>query len=122
MAYIEIYRRLSPFLALAVLPLLILLMVQKGETRHWHKQSGQFEQLYHDEQAAHQLTELNYRRAAEQARLADKANVDRVVAEQTHISKEQSLLPKHYAPDARATLGASRRCRPTTYRRAKSSA
>ena len=32
--------------------LAVLLVIQKGETRHWKKQSDQFEQLYRSEQAA----------------------------------------------------------------------
>ena len=35
-----------------VLCLAILLLVEKGETRHWKKQSSQFEQLYRGEQSA----------------------------------------------------------------------
>ena len=30
----------------------LLLLIQKAETHHWKKQSGQFEQLYHADQAA----------------------------------------------------------------------
>lgn len=87
-AFLEVYRRLSPLLALALIPLAFLLVVQKGETRHWHKLSDNFEKLYHGEQIAHQQTEINYRRAAEQARQADKANLDRVVAEQKAINQK----------------------------------
>jgi hypothetical protein len=48
-------RLLSPqgIAGLAVsLALAILLVLQKAETRHWRKQSGQFGQLYRGEQAA----------------------------------------------------------------------
>jgi hypothetical protein len=31
----------------------LMLAIQKGETRHWKKQSGQYETLYHGEQVAH---------------------------------------------------------------------
>ena len=59
----------------------LLLIIQKGETRHWKKQSGQFEQLYHAGEAALAGTVANYRAAAEAARAADEANLARVGAE-----------------------------------------
>lgn len=60
------------------LALSIMLLVQKGETRHWKKQSAGFEQLYHQDQAAFATTVANYRTAAVEARTADQANVQRV--------------------------------------------
>jgi hypothetical protein len=72
------------------LVLSILLVVQKGETRHWKKQSAGFEQLYHQEQAAFATTVANYRAAAAQARAADQANAARAAAEQAQISREKS--------------------------------
>jgi hypothetical protein len=69
------------------LALAILLVVQKGETRHWRKQSAGFEQLYSHEQAAFAGTVANTRASAEQARAADKANADRVAAEQLTINE-----------------------------------
>lgn len=69
------------------LALLGLLLLQKGETRHWRKQSGQFEQLYRGEQAALVGTVTNYRTAAEAARRADRAAAERVAAEQRAISE-----------------------------------
>jgi hypothetical protein len=68
----------------------IMLVVQKGETRHWKKQSAGFEQLYHQEQAAFATTVANYRAAAAQARAADQANAARAAAEQAKISREKS--------------------------------
>jgi signal transduction histidine kinase len=68
----------------------ILLVIQKGETHHWRKQSGQYEQLYQDEQAALAGTVANYRAAADAARSADRAAAERVAAEQTKISQEKS--------------------------------
>ena len=68
----------------------ILLLVQKGETRHWRKESGQFEQLYGQQQAALATTIANYRAAAAQAEAADKANAGRVAAEQRAISERTS--------------------------------
>jgi hypothetical protein len=68
----------------------ILLLVQKGETRHWRKESGRFEQLYGQQQAALATTVANYRAAAAQAEAADKANAGRVAAEQRAISERTS--------------------------------
>jgi hypothetical protein len=72
------------------LALAILLVIQKGETRHWRKESGQYALLYQSEQAALAGTVANYRAAAEAARAADRANAERVAAEQTKISQEKS--------------------------------
>jgi hypothetical protein len=69
----------------ASLCLSVLLLVQKGETSHWKKQSRQFEQLYHAEQAAFVTTVSNYRAAADAARAADQAGTQRVAAEQRAI-------------------------------------
>jgi hypothetical protein len=68
----------------------ILLVAQKGETRHWHKQSSQFEQLYSQEHAALSETVANYRSAAQQALAADKANAERVAAAQRSINERTS--------------------------------
>jgi signal transduction histidine kinase len=65
----------------------ILLLLQKGETRHWRKQSVQFEQLYRAEQAAFSATVANYRAAAATARAAEAANAARVAAEQRTINE-----------------------------------
>src|ERR1700760_1072052 len=65
----------------------ILLLVQKAETSHWKKQSANFEQLYHQDQAAFATTVANYRAAAGQALAADQANVDRVAADQRTINE-----------------------------------
>lgn len=69
------------------LALVSLLLFQKAETRHWRKQSGQFEQLYRGEQAASAQTVANYRAAAEAARAADLAAAGRVRAEQHAINE-----------------------------------
>lgn len=74
----------------ASLCLALLLALQKGETRHWKKQSGQYEQMYRDAQSAFAGTVADYRAAAEQARLADRANADRVKAEQAAINERIS--------------------------------
>ncbi|MEO8454603.1 MAG: hypothetical protein ABI454_05540 [Sphingomicrobium sp.] len=72
------------------LALAILLVIQKGETRHWRKESGRHEELYRDSEAALAGTIANYRAAAEQARAADQANADRVHAQQAKINEERS--------------------------------
>jgi hypothetical protein len=96
----------------AALALLGLLLVQKAETRHWRKQSGQYEQLYQGERAAHQTTELNYRRAADRARAEDEANVERVATEQRTISERTSHDYETRLADARArAAGAAQRLR-----------
>jgi hypothetical protein len=86
----------------AALALAILLVIQKGETRHWHKASDQYEQLYRGEQAAFAGTVANYRAAAETARAADAANARRVKAQQDKINKEQSDEFEARIADARA--------------------
>jgi hypothetical protein len=70
--------------------LALLLVLQKGETRHWKKESGRYEQLYADEHAAFAGTVANYRAAAEAARASDAANAQRVSAEQQSISQRSS--------------------------------
>ena len=71
----------------AGITLSILLLVQKGETAHWKKQSAGFEQLYRQEQSAFATTVSNTRAAAAQARAADQENAARVAAEQASINR-----------------------------------
>src|SRR5437868_6447805 len=71
----------------ASLALLAMLLVQKSETRHWRKQSAQYEQLYRDDQAAFARSVANYRAAADAARAADLAAAERVRGEQQAISE-----------------------------------
>jgi hypothetical protein len=68
----------------------LMLIVQRGETRHWKKENAHFEQLYGDEQAALAGTVANYRAAAEQARASDAANAKRAAAQQRAISERTS--------------------------------
>ena len=70
--------------------LALLLVIQKGETSHWKRQSGHFEQLYGQQQTALATTVANYRTAAEQARAADQANGQRVAAVQRSINERTS--------------------------------
>lgn len=69
------------------LALAILLVIQKGETRHWKKQSEGFEQLYRQSETAFAETAANVRAAADVARAADRANAERVAAAQTAINE-----------------------------------
>ena len=86
----------------ASLLLLGLFVVKAGEARHWHKQSGRFEQLYLGEQSARAQTVANYRAAAETARAADQANVARVAAAQRTISERTTHEFETRLADARA--------------------
>jgi len=67
--------------------LAILLIIAKGETRHWKKASAEFELLYHREQAAFAGTIANYRAAADQARATDRAAAEQVADEQRAINE-----------------------------------
>ena len=86
----------------ASLLLLGLFVVKAGEARHWHKQSGRFEQLYLGEQSARAQTVANYRAAAETARLSDQANAGRVAAAQRNISERTTHDYEARLADARA--------------------
>lgn len=82
--------------------LLGLFAVKAGEARHWHKQSGRFEQLYLGEQSARVATIANYRAAAETARRDDLANAARVAAAQRNISERTTHDFETRLADARA--------------------
>jgi hypothetical protein len=84
-----------------------LLVIQKGETRHWKRQSGQFEQLYRTEQAALAGTVANYKAAAEAARAADRAAAQRVAAEQRAINERTAYDFETRLADARARAAAA---------------
>ena len=70
--------------------LALLLFAAKIDVRHWKKQSERFEQLYRAEARAHAETVANYRVAAERARAADRANAERVAAQQGEINERTS--------------------------------
>jgi len=74
----------------AALCLALLLVIQKGETRHWHKQSDRFERLQAGEAAARAQTVANYRAAAAEAEAADRANAARVAGQQSTINERSS--------------------------------
>jgi len=85
----------------ASLVLGLMLVVEKGETRHWKRESARFEQLYGGERAALAGTVANYRAAADAARAVDRANLARVAAEQRTINERT-------ANDYEARLAAAR--------------
>jgi hypothetical protein len=89
--------------------LALLLMIQKGDTRHWRKQSEQFEQLYRGEQASFAGTVANYRAAVEAARAADKAAAERVRDEQAAINERSTNDLQTRLADARANAERLRR-------------
>jgi hypothetical protein len=93
----------------ASLGLLGLLLIQKGETRHWRKQSTGFETLYRGEEQAHARTVAEYRVAAEAARRADAVNRDRVVAAQADINERTIHAYEARISDARARVDRLRR-------------
>ena len=100
-----IFRLLGPqgIAGVAVaLCLTLLLVIQKGETRHWRKQSGQYEQLYRENRAAFAGTVANYRAAAQAARAADLAAAERVRSEQRAINQRSNNALETRLADARA--------------------
>jgi len=97
------FLNLQGMLGIAASLLLLGLFVTKAvEARHWHKQSGRFEQLYLGEQSARAQTVANYRAAAETARAADLANAGRVAAAQRIISERTTNDLETRLADARA--------------------
>lgn len=94
--------------------LALLLLIQKAETRHWKKQSGQFEQLYHSGQTAFAQTIAGYRSAADAARAADRAAADRVRSEQAAINERTAHDYETRLAAARARAGELRRDTPTS--------
>lgn len=82
-----------------------MLAAAKMDARHWKKQSGQFEQLYHAEQAAFAKTVADYRAAAAAARAADRAAAERVRAEQAAVNKEREDAFEKRIAAARARAG-----------------
>lgn len=85
----------------ATLLLAGLLVAQRIDANRWHKQSDGFEGSLHAEQAALAQTEANYRAAADTARAEDKANAERVAAQQSTINQETSDDYEKRLSDAR---------------------
>ncbi|MEO7278121.1 MAG: hypothetical protein ABIW33_08875 [Sphingomicrobium sp.] len=67
--------------------LAVLLLLAKGDARHFRKQAGQFEQLYRAEQLAFATMVAAARSAADEARKDDAANGVRVRAQQSAINQ-----------------------------------
>ena len=67
--------------------LLALLVAQRLDGQHWHRESARFEKLYADEQLAFARTTAAYREAADTARAQDRANAARVTARQQMINE-----------------------------------
>ena len=93
----------------ASLCLALLLIIQKGETRHWRKQSDEYRQLYLESEAAFAATVANYRAAAERARASDRANAERIIAEQRTINERTENEFEARLADARAVADLLRR-------------
>jgi hypothetical protein len=87
---------------IAGIGLLGLLIVQHVDALHWHSESHRFAKLYADEQLAFAQTTVAYREAADQARADDKANAERVAAQQSTINQESSNDYEKRVADARA--------------------
>jgi hypothetical protein len=79
-----------------------LLLNQKGDTRHWKKESAKYQQLYRDEQSAFAATVANYRDASDAARAANLAAAQRVAAEQKAINQRSENELESRLADARA--------------------
>jgi len=82
--------------------LALLLVLQKGETRHWKTQSGKFEKLYGGEQSAFAVTVANYRAAADAARAADLEAARRAADAQLAINQRSENALESRIADARA--------------------
>ena len=93
----------------ATICLAFLLLLQRAETHHWKKQSGQFEQLYFADQAAFAQTIAGYRAAADAARAADRAAGERARAEQAAINERTANDYESRLAAARARAGELRR-------------
>ncbi len=100
-------------LALAA-ALALLLAIQAGETRHWRRQSGHYEELYRSGEAALAGTVANFRAAAERARAADQAAASRTVAAQSAINERTADAFQTRLAAARARADQLRRQGPST--------
>lgn len=87
--------------ALVALVLGGFLFSAKMQNRSLKKERDRYEQLYTKEKLAHQGTEINYRRATEEARRADAANAARVKAEQERANNETIASLRARLADAR---------------------
>jgi hypothetical protein len=106
LTWVSVYRLLGGWQGIVglgcSLALALALVIQKGETRHWNKQSVRYEQLYRGEKAAHESTVANYRQAAAAAAAQDRANAVRVQTEQATINERTTNDLEARLADARA--------------------
>ena len=96
--------RLALKLALGLAAALLLALLVHDRNR-WKAKTSHYAELLAGERAAHAATVANYRVAAEQARLADAANVRRVAARQASISKRTEDDYENRIAAARAAAG-----------------
>lgn len=85
-----IWRLIKPQGAVGIaasLLLAVLLLMQRADARKWRGEAERDAIAFQAEKAAHGATIANYRLAAEEARRADAANVQRVQAEQSAINQ-----------------------------------
>lgn len=75
---------------LGCLALGVLLLIQKGETRHWEKQSDQYQQLYNGEKSSFDTTVADYRTKAAQAQASDLAN--KTAVESAQATSNQKVI------------------------------
>lgn len=93
--------------ALVALVLGGFLLSAKMQNRSLKKERDRYEQLYNAEKLAHQGTELNFRRATEEARRKDAENAARVKAEQERVNDETVDSLRKRLADARMRAAAA---------------
>ena len=99
------------------LALAIMLVIQKGETRHWRKQSASSSSSIAQSEPRSPGPSPMYRAAADQARAADQANAARVAASQEAISERTANDIKPALPMLALALSA---CASSRKRRSRS--
>jgi hypothetical protein len=85
----------------AVAILTTMLLIQKGETRHWKKQSDRYETLYNQDKAAFAKTVAGYRAAYSKAVADDAANLKRVQQDQATVNQQREASYEARIADAR---------------------
>jgi hypothetical protein len=80
---------------LIVAALSVMLLIAKGDARHWRKMHAQ-------EETAHHLTVANYEKARAKARADDLANAAKVKAEYDALAQENQRALETQLADARA--------------------
>jgi hypothetical protein len=87
----------------------LLLAMLIHDRNHWKAKTGHYAELLAGERAAHDATVANARAAAQQARLADAANAERVRSEQSAIDERTRNDFESRVAAARAAAGRLRR-------------